>query len=53
MQSAKEEDFMGKFVCETRPSLEPAFILARDRQLDDLVRFCTVTGFSILTVDPV
>ena len=27
--------------------------LARDRQLDDLVRFCTVAeGFSILTVDP-
>ena len=53
MQSAKEEDVMGKFVRETRPSPEPAFVLARDRQLDDLVRFCTVAeGFSILTVDP-
>lgn len=53
MQSAKEEDSIGKFVRETRPSPEPAFILARDRQLDDLVRFCTVAeGFSVLTVDP-
>ena len=53
MLSAKEEDFMGKFVRETRPSPEPAFVLARDRQLDDLVRFCTVAEeFSILTVDP-
>ena len=30
MQSAKEEDVMGKFVRETRPSPEPAFVLARD-----------------------
>lgn len=53
MQSANEEDVMGKFVRETHPSPEPAFVLARDRQLDDLVLFCTVAeGFSILTVDP-
>ena len=53
MQSAKEEDSIGKFVRETRPSPEPAFILARDRQLDDLVRFCTVAeGFSIMRVEP-
>lgn len=53
MQSAKEEDATGKFVRETRPSPEPAFIVARDRQLDDLVRFCTVPeGFTVLTVDP-
>ena len=53
MQSAKQEDVIGKFVRETRPSPEPAFVLARDRQLDDLVRFCTVADdFSILTVDP-
>ena len=37
MRSAKEEDVMGKFVRETRPSPEPAFVLARDRQLDDFV----------------
>ena len=53
MQSAKVEDQVGKFVCETRPSFEPAFVLARDRQLDDLVRFCTIPeGFSVLTADP-
>ena len=53
MQSAKTKDKIGKFVRETRPSPKPAFLLARDRQLDDLVRFCTVPeGFSILTADP-
>ncbi len=53
MQSAKEKDRMGSFVRETRPSPEPAFVLGRDRQLDDLVRFCAASeNFSILTVDP-
>ena len=53
MQSAKVEDKVGKFVRETRPSPEPAFVLARDRQLDDLVRFCTIPeGSSVLTADP-
>ena len=42
-----------KFVRDTRPSPEPAFVVARDRQLDDLVRFCTIPDdFTILTVDP-
>ncbi len=53
MQNAKLADSVGHFVRETRPSPEPAFILSRDRQLDDLVRFCTIPeGFSVLTVDP-
>ena len=53
MQSAKLGDSVGPFVRDTRPSPEPAFILARDRQLDDLVRFCAIAnGFSVLTVDP-
>jgi len=53
MQSASLGDSLGLFVRETRPSPEPAFILARDRQLDDLVRFCAIAnGFSVLTVDP-
>ena len=53
MQQAKLGDKAGLFVRETRSSPEPAFVLARDRQLDDLVRFCThPTEFSILTVDP-
>ena len=53
MQSAKVGDSLGHFVRETRPSPEPAFVLACDRQLDDLVRFCAIPdGFSVLTVDP-
>ena len=53
MQSAKLNDSLGPFVREIRPSPEPAFILARDRQLNDLVRFCAApNSFSILTVDP-
>ncbi len=53
MQSAKLGDSLGHFVRETRPSPEPAFVLARDRQLDDVVRFCAIPdNFSVLTVDP-
>jgi len=53
MQSAKLSDSLGLFVRETRPSPEPAFILAHDRQLDGLVRFCAIAnGFSVLSVDP-
>lgn len=53
MQSAKLQDSLGLFVRETRPSPEPAVVLARDRQLEELVRFCAVAdNFSVLTVDP-
>ena len=53
MQQAKVGDSVGLFVRETRASPEPAFVLARDRQLYDLVRFCTNPKiFSVLTVDP-
>lgn len=53
MQQAKLEDCTGKFVRNCRSSPEPAFVLSRDWQLDDLVRFCTVSGnFSVLTIDP-
>ena len=53
IQQAKLGDSTGKFVRETRSSPDPAFVFARDRQLDDLVRFCTnPTAFSVLTVDP-
>ena len=52
MQHANLEDHFGKFVRDCRPSPEPAFIVARDTQLDDLVRFCTEpSGFCVLTVD--
>lgn len=53
MQQAKLEDHLGKFVRDCRPTPEPAFVLSRDRQLNDLVRFCTdPTNFCVLTVDP-
>ncbi len=51
--NAKSQDVNGKFIRDTRPCPEPAFIVARDRQLDDLVRFCTPSSvFSVLTVNP-
>ena len=50
--SAKLDDYYCPIVCETRPSLVPAFILAHDIQLNDLLRFCVAPdSFSILTVD--
>ena len=53
MQQAKLEDATGKFVCNCRPSPEPAFVLSRDWKLNDKVRFCTMSGnVSVLTVDP-
>ena len=53
MQQVKIEDQAGKFVRDCLPTPEPAFILSRDWQLDDLVHFCTTPGnFSVLTVDP-
>lgn len=53
IQQAKLGDSGGMFVRETRSAPEPAFVLARDHQLDDLERFCTdPSTFSVLTVDP-
>ena len=53
MHKAKLGDKTGQFVREVRPSPDPAFVIASDRQLDDLVRFSTpASNFSILTVDP-
>ncbi len=52
MQQSKAGD---GFVRDIKISPDPAIVVARDRQLDDLVRFCaTPTGVesSILTVDP-
>ena len=51
--SANLDDNHCSIVCETRPSLVPALILAHDIQLNDLLRFCVAPeSFSILTVDP-
>ena len=42
-----------QFIREVKCVCEPAVIVATERQLNDLVRLCTVPGnFSILTVDP-
>ena len=42
-----------QFIREVKCLQEPAVVVATERQLNDLVRFCTVPGnFSILTVDP-
>lgn len=53
MQQTKQGDRHGLFIRDTRPCREPAFVLARDRQLDNLERFCTSPSeFSVLTIDP-
>ena len=50
MQQAFMEDSSNIFVQCLR---EPAIVVATERQLNDLVRFCTPSNhFSILTVDP-
>lgn len=52
MQQAKLGDSKGDFIRELKTAPEPAVIVARDYQLDDLVRFCTYEpNFLILTVD--
>ena len=48
MESKSEQ-----FIREVKCLREPAVIVATKRQLNDLLRFCTVPGnFSILTIDP-
>jgi hypothetical protein len=52
MQKAYLEDGDKCFIREMKTLREPAIIVALDRQLDELVRFCTEEKFGILTVDP-
>lgn len=52
MQKAYLEDGDKCFITEMKTLREPAIIVALERQLDDLVRFCTFDEFGILTVDP-
>ena len=52
MQKAYLEDGNKCFIREMETLREPAIIVTLDRQLDDLVRFCTHDKFGILTVDP-
>lgn len=51
MHKAFLED--SRFIREVRTLHEPAIVVALDRQLDDLVRFCCKKDhFGILTIDP-
>lgn len=53
MQQAKLGDHVGLFVRDLKAVPEPAIVVARDYQLQDLVRFATFEhNFSIVTVDP-
>ena len=53
MHEALMEDKSEQFIREVKCLREPAVIVATERQLNDLVRFCTIPGnFSILTLDP-
>ena len=53
MQRAFMEDTSKQFVREMKTLREPAIVVGLDRQLDDLVRFCTEKEkFGILSVDP-
>ena len=53
MQKAYMEDSSKLFIREMKTLREPAIIVVYDRQLHDLIRFCTNPyEFSILTVDP-
>lgn len=48
-----KEDASKQFIREIRTLCEHAIVVGRDRQLIDLVRFCTFDEeFGIMTVDP-
>ena len=53
MHEALMESKSEQFIREVKCLHEPAVVVATERQLNDLLRFCTVPGnFSILTIDP-
>ena len=53
MFQAKQEDQNNAFVRDIKVLPEPAILIAKDYQLDDLVRFSTnSTEHCILTIDP-
>ena len=53
MHEAFLEDKSNRFIREVKCLHEPAVVVAAERQLNDLARFCTVAGnFSIMTIDP-
>lgn len=53
MHHAILEDSNSPFIRDVKTLREPAVVVCYDRQLDDLVRFCTDDDeFGILTIDP-
>ena len=53
MQQAFMEDTSNQFIREVKCLREPAVIVATERQLNNLIKFCTPSSnFSIMTVDP-
>ena len=53
MQQAHTQDPAHKFVRDIKTSPEPAIVLASEQQLNDLLRFSTVSDeFGIVTIDP-
>ena len=53
MQRAHTQDPSNKFIRDVKTAPEPAIVLADDRQLQNIVRFCTSSfEFGVLTVDP-
>ena len=52
MHKAYLEDSNQQFIREVKTLREPAIVVAIDRQLNDVVRFCTNEDFRVLTVDP-
>ena len=53
LHQAFMEDKSDQFIRAVQCYREPAIVVATERQLNDLVRFCTVLGKgSIMTIDP-
>ena len=53
MQQAYLEDYGNHFIREMRILREPAIVVAKDRQLDDLITFCTNdANFGVVTINP-
>ena len=53
MQKAYLEDDGNQFIREMKILREPAIVVATERQINDLVRFCTnSSNFGIMTIDP-
>jgi hypothetical protein len=53
MTECKSKDITARFVRDVKAAPEPALVLCKDEQLDDVVRFATNSEeFCVVTVDP-